>query len=71
MWRIFKFISVVNTYDIIDIFSNNLSIFLCCLEVGKKGIRSETDSVADPEPVLLNVYGAPALIPRNEFRQPM
>ncbi len=24
-----------------------------------------------PEPVLLNVYGAPALIPRNEFRQPM
>jgi hypothetical protein len=23
------------------------------------------------EPVLLNVYGAPALIPRNEFRQPM
>jgi hypothetical protein len=24
-----------------------------------------------PEPVLLNVYGDPALIPRNEFRQPM
>jgi hypothetical protein len=24
-----------------------------------------------PEPVLLNVYGALALIPRNEFRQPM
>jgi hypothetical protein len=23
------------------------------------------------EPVLLNVYGAPALIPGNEFRQPM
>jgi hypothetical protein len=23
------------------------------------------------EPVLLNVYGALALIPRNEFRQPM
>ncbi len=23
------------------------------------------------EPVLLNVYGAPALIPRNEFRQTM
>ncbi len=23
------------------------------------------------EPVLFNVYGAPALIPRNEFRQPM
>jgi hypothetical protein len=23
------------------------------------------------EPVLLNVYGAPELIPRNEFRQPM
>jgi hypothetical protein len=22
------------------------------------------------EPVLLNVYGAPELIPRNEFRQP-
>jgi hypothetical protein len=24
-----------------------------------------------PEPVLLNVYGAPELMPRNEFRQPM
>jgi hypothetical protein len=24
-----------------------------------------------PEPVLLNVYGAPALIPRNEFHQPI
>ncbi len=23
-----------------------------------------------PEPVFLNVYGAPELIPRNEFRQP-
>jgi hypothetical protein len=23
------------------------------------------------EPVFLNVYGAPELIPRNEFRQPM
>ncbi len=23
------------------------------------------------EPVLLNVYGAPEMIPRNEFRQPM
>ncbi len=23
------------------------------------------------EPLLLNVYGAPELIPRNEFRQPM
>jgi hypothetical protein len=23
------------------------------------------------EPVLLNVYGAPELMPRNEFRQPM
>jgi hypothetical protein len=23
------------------------------------------------EPVLLNVYGAPELIPRNKFRQPM
>jgi hypothetical protein len=25
----------------------------------------------NPEPVLINVYGAPELIPRNEFRQPM
>jgi hypothetical protein len=25
----------------------------------------------DIEPVLLNVYGAPELMPRNEFRQPM
>jgi hypothetical protein len=23
------------------------------------------------EPVLLNVYGAPELMPRNEFRQPI
>jgi hypothetical protein len=23
------------------------------------------------KPILLNVYGAPELIPRNEFRQPM
>ena len=28
-------------------------------------------SSCTPEPVLLNVYGAPELIPRNEFRQPM
>ncbi len=27
--------------------------------------------VLSPEPVLLNVYGAPELMPRNEFRQPM
>ncbi len=25
----------------------------------------------ETEPVLLNVYGAPELIPRNEFRHPM
>jgi hypothetical protein len=24
-----------------------------------------------PEPVFLNMYGAPESIPRNEFRQPM
>jgi hypothetical protein len=28
-------------------------------------------SELNTEPVLLNVYGAPELIPRNEFRQPM
>jgi hypothetical protein len=30
-------------------------------------------AIADksPEPVFLNVYGAPELIPRNEFRQAM
>jgi hypothetical protein len=27
-------------------------------------------STINPEPVLLNVYGATELIPRNEFRQP-
>jgi hypothetical protein len=27
--------------------------------------------LARAEPVLLNVYGAPELMPRNEFRQPM
>ncbi len=26
---------------------------------------------SNPEPVFLNVYWAPELIPRNEFRQPM
>jgi len=31
-------------------------------------VLSETTT---PEPVLLNVYGAPELIPRNEFRQTM
>jgi hypothetical protein len=35
----------------------------------KAGIRSLKRITA--EPLLLNVYGAPALIPRNEFRQPM
>ncbi len=28
-------------------------------------------SSISPEPVLLNVYGVPELIPRNEFRQPV
>jgi hypothetical protein len=28
-------------------------------------------SILIPEPVFLNVYGAPELIPRNEFHQPM
>ena len=31
----------------------------------------ESHHQKSPEPVLLNVYGAPELIPRNEFRQPM
>ncbi len=30
-----------------------------------------TPVYSSAEPVLLNVYGAPELIPRNEFRQPM
>jgi hypothetical protein len=30
-----------------------------------------TVSRVETEPVLLNVYGAPELMPRNEFRQPM
>ncbi len=30
-----------------------------------------SDSKEYTEPVLLNVYGAPELMPRNEFRQPM
>ncbi len=34
----------------------------------KKGGRRK---LLNSEPVLLNVYGAPELIPRNEFRQPM
>jgi hypothetical protein len=38
---------MVNTYDIIDIFLI-ICLFFCCLEVGKKRIRSETDNVADP-----------------------
>jgi hypothetical protein len=34
-------------------------------------IRDQFFLYVDPEPELLNVYGAPELIPRNEFRQPM
>ncbi len=30
-----------------------------------------TKEKRNTEPVFLNVYGAPELIPRNEFRQPM
>jgi hypothetical protein len=37
------------------------------LEQTARSYQQEDDS----EPVLLNVYGAPELIPRNEFRQPM
>jgi hypothetical protein len=33
--------------------------------VAHSGLREST------EPVFLNVYGAPELIPRNGFRQPM
>jgi hypothetical protein len=34
-------------------------------------LRFSLDCVSSSEPVFLNVYGAPELIPRNEFRQPM
>jgi hypothetical protein len=37
----------------------------------KDGEELSKDSVVDPEPVFLNVYGATESIPRNEFRQPM
>jgi hypothetical protein len=31
----------------------------------------EQTGICSTEPVLLNVFGAPESIPRNEFRQPM
>ncbi len=34
-------------------------------------VCAEQAEIDSSEPVLLNVYGAPALIPRNEFHQPM
>jgi hypothetical protein len=33
--------------------------------------RAVSIHLAEPEPVFLNVYGAPELIPRNGFHQPM
>ncbi len=44
-------------------FYYSVSLFTEC-SVNKSEVRL-------PEPVFLNVYGAPELIPRNEFRQPM
>jgi hypothetical protein len=39
---------------------------------GGMGGGQTVDSIQySTEPVLLNVYGASELIPRNEFRQPM
>jgi hypothetical protein len=40
---------------------------------GGKGVGEELNhtTARKTEPVLLNVYGAPELIPRNEFRQSM
>jgi hypothetical protein len=35
------------------------------------GLKKHQQTNQLTEPVLLNVYGAPELIPRNEFRQPM
>ncbi len=34
-------------------------------------VISGTGPGLNPEPVLLNVYGAPELSHKNEFRQPM
>ncbi len=42
--------------------------FFCRLRLGQSS-NCVADSI--PEPVFLNVYGAPELIPRNEFRQAM
>jgi hypothetical protein len=35
------------------------------------GGQDSSSTQLSPEPVFLNVYGAPESIPRNEFRQPM
>ncbi len=58
-----------------------------CIQRNQEQNRDETDKIQhkytvyrrenrncieeQTEPVFLNVYGAPELIPRNEFRQPM
>ncbi len=36
-----------------------------------EGIPGPPIPMSSTEPVFLNVYGAPELIARNEFRQPM
>ncbi len=76
--RVFK----LEIQSVILVFSTPLvneleSISYLVHAVVKKNLKSanrySVESVRKniPEPVLLNVYGAPALIPRIEFRQPM
>ncbi len=55
--------------------SSNIHSEACCRNgvVGGGGgvTLPSLPSYVTTEPVLLNVYGAPELMPRNEFRQPM
>jgi hypothetical protein len=46
-------------------------VYCICKDFRYKKFFVATRRLAWPEPVLLNVYGAPELIPRNEFGQPM
>jgi hypothetical protein len=46
--------------------------YMTYLVLNSRGLKLiDKSAIGSTDPVLLNVYGAPALIPRTEFRQPM
>jgi hypothetical protein len=49
----------------------NLPLRRICQQATSHSTYCDFVSYTEPELVVLNVYGAPESIPRNEFRQPM